>query len=123
MSGTNSFILDYFKTTKIEFPHKEPILFFDHHDGPPTYCTLSKGKPDILAIYGKKETLKPYRKRGQSAVYSGVPCYHLVTVVECKPGTKPGDAQAMRYTEQLLEARPDMSGVYGLCANAEKYLK
>lgn len=64
--------------------------------------------------------LESYKKNTEG-VYYGVPIYEVISTVEIKPDTVIGDPQAIRYTKQLLEARPDMPGVYGLCANAEAY--
>lgn len=114
---------DFCKKRKTPLTHKDPVFFLDHHHGPPASCSLSQGKPDLLAVYGSKESFEAYQKRDDEGrvYYSGVPCYELISTAECKPGTKPGSTQAMRYTEQLLEARPDMIGVYGLSANARTY--
>ena len=80
-----------------------------------------KRKPDILAVIGTRDSFNKYKKPGESEVYSGIPCYKILSAGECKPGTDPTIARRIGYTWQNLEARPDMPGVYGFAANTREY--
>ena len=54
-------------------------------------------------------------------MYSGVPNHLVISSGEAKPKNEVGHPQAIRYTWQRLEARPDMPGVYGFFVNAKVY--
>lgn len=76
----------------------------------PDLLAVEEGKCDYEHITGKD--------RGD---YRGVHYNRVVSVIECKPKRGNGWAQASTYYWQLMEARPDMPGVYGLSAKPQGY--
>ena len=112
----------HYKENDISTVFSGPILFLNHHGGPPAYCSLGLGgEPDILAVSGTKDSFKEYEKPGDSQLYSGIPYYMVLSAGECKPGTNPSDSKEMCYIWRNLEPRPDMPGFYGFSANAREY--
>ncbi|KAK7690220.1 hypothetical protein QCA50_006872 [Cerrena zonata] len=109
-----------YRNKNVELPYNNPIVFLDHHSVPSAHCDIEfKPVPEIVGVFASKEEIDSYTSIRN--VYSDVPSYHIATFCEGKPKTISGADQAMRYTCQLLELRPDMPGVYGLCVNTKNY--
>ncbi len=95
------------------------IVFLDHHENIPIdHLYNAKNRPDLLAVPGPTTKYKQVDTRTD---YREVQHYRVISLVECKPFKENGQAQAASYAFQLLEARPDMPGVYVLWAQPHGY--
>ncbi|CAL1717158.1 unnamed protein product [Somion occarium] len=113
-------IYDTYQNARIYLPHDAPVFFLDHHTAPPMYHGGPfDDKPDIIGVFATSKSMTDF-KTGRNS-YTNVPYHMIVTTGECKPEAEEGTPQAISYTCQHLEARPDMPGVYAIFANAKGY--
>lgn len=79
-----------------------------------------RDKGDIVVVRGPASDYQ--RKEPDSDVYHKVKFHQIVSIIECKPWKENGSGQSASYSFQLLEARPDMPGVYGLALRPRGYI-
>ncbi|KAI0079464.1 hypothetical protein K474DRAFT_621541 [Panus rudis PR-1116 ss-1] len=116
-------VYDSFKGDTIRGRKKQRLLFLDHHHGPPAFHPCgSNTKSDLLGVWGEEKHYEKYRT-GANNTFLKVPCHEACTVGELKPKrdqTK-GSAQTISYLWPLMQARPDMPGVYAFYGNLKHY--
>ncbi|KAI0079457.1 hypothetical protein K474DRAFT_621111 [Panus rudis PR-1116 ss-1] len=116
-------VYDSFKGDTIRGRKKQRLLFLDHHHGPPAFHPCgSNTKPDFIGVWGEEKHYEKYRT-GANNTFLKVPCHEACTVGELKPKrdqTK-GSAQTISYLWPLMQARPDMPGVYAFYGNLKHY--
>ncbi|CAL1717120.1 unnamed protein product [Somion occarium] len=101
--------------------HADPVLFLDHHTGPPVAPGLHlRDKPDIVGVFGIKKSMAGFFNK-KTISYTGVPYHCIITTGEFKPEENERAGQAVSYACQHATSRLDMPGVYALFANVEGY--
>ncbi|OBZ76719.1 hypothetical protein A0H81_03221 [Grifola frondosa] len=116
-------IFGYIKYTSISCYHPNAIVFIDHHHNALQHFPKPevRDKPDLIGVYEPTQQYSLAAPHNGRMDYKSVP-YHLTqTLVEAKPTTEDGRAQAASYAWQHLQARPDHPGVYVLTAKPQYY--
>ncbi|CAL1717136.1 unnamed protein product [Somion occarium] len=114
-------IYDTYIEAGLALDRANPVLFLDHHTGPPKAADLDmKNMPEIVGVFGTKKSMKNFCNE-KTKSYMGVPYHRIITTGECKPEAEEGAGQAVSYICQHARARLDMPGTYALFANARGY--
>ncbi|KAL4250859.1 hypothetical protein ABKN59_008697 [Abortiporus biennis] len=104
---------------------KYPIIFLDHHSSPPRLHPFAKANTamgDIVDVSGPRSRYRKYENK-EKGNHKKIPYPVIDTIAEAKTilTASQGCPQAITYTCEHLEARPDKPGVYALSASPSGY--